>query len=96
MAGAGFLIATGDKPEYVLVANLALEDLGLRDGWYWQRGALEVTLREIAANRVRGSRRWDIKVSAQDRAVSRQRALDQAASTLKKELRETLIDFAKP
>jgi hypothetical protein len=96
VAGAGFLIATGEKPEYVLVANLALEDLGLRDGWYWQRGALEITLQEISANRVRGSRRWDIKVSAQDRAVSRQRALDQAAAFLKKDLRETLIDFARP
>ncbi|MCR4332265.1 MAG: LPP20 family lipoprotein [Sulfuricaulis sp.] len=96
VAGAGFLIATGEKPEYVLVANLALEDLGLRDGWYWQRGALEVTLREVAANRVRGSRRWDIKVSAQDRAVSRQRALDQAAALLKKDLRETLTGFARP
>ena len=96
VAGAGFLIATGEKPEYVLVANLALEDLGLRDGWYWQRGALEVTLREMAANRVRGSRRWDIKVSAQDRAVSRQRALDQAAAFLKKDLRETLTGFARP
>ncbi len=96
VAGAGFLIATGEKPEYVLVANLALEDLGLRDGWYWQRGALEVTLREMAANRVRVSRRWDIKVSAQDHAVSRQRALDQAAAFLKKDLRETLIGFVGP
>jgi hypothetical protein len=45
---------------------------------------------------VRGSRRWDIKASAQDHAVSRQRALDQAAVILKKELRETLIGFARP
>lgn len=96
VAGAGFLIATGEKTDYVLVANLALEDLGLREGWYWQRGTMEVTLREIAADRVRGSRRWDIKASAQDHPVSRQRALDQAAAILKKELRETLIGFAKP
>lgn len=96
VAGAGFLIVAGAKPEYVLVADLVLEDLGLRDGWYWQRGALEVTLREMAADRVRGSRRWDIKVSAQDRVVSRQRALDQAAALLKKDLRETFIGFARP
>ena len=96
VADAGFLIATGEKPDYVLIANLALEDLGLRDGWYWQRGALEVTLRETAVDRVRGSRRWDVKVSAQDHAVSRQRALDQAAAFLKKDLRQTLIGFAAP
>ena len=96
LAGAGFLIETGEKPEDVLVANLVLEDLGLRDGWYWQRGALEVTLRETAANRVRGSRRWDIKVSAQDHAVSRQRALDQVAAILGRELRETVVGFASP
>jgi hypothetical protein len=94
VAGAGFVIATGEKPDYVLIANLALDDVVLRDGWYWQRGVLEVTLRETAADRVRGSRRWDIKSSAQDRAVSRQRALDQAATLLKKELRQTLIGFA--
>ncbi len=96
LAGAGFLIETGEKPDYVLAANLALEDLGLRDGWYWQRGVLEITLKETAGHRVRGSKRWDIKASAQDHAVSRQRAVDLAASTLKKELREILIGFAKP
>jgi hypothetical protein len=96
VAGAGFLIATGEKPDYILIANLAVEDLGLREGWYWQRGAMEVTLRETAADRVRGSRRWDIKVSAQDHAVSRQRVLDQSAAFLKKDLRQTIIGFAKP
>jgi hypothetical protein len=96
VAGAGFLIATGEKPDYILIANLAVEDLGLREGWYWQRGAMEVTLRETAADRVRGSRRWDIKVSAQDHAVSRQRVLDQSAAFLKKDMRQTIIGFAKP
>jgi len=96
VAGAGFLIETGVKPDYVLEARLPLEDLGLREGWYWQHGTLEVTLRETGSNRVRGSKRWDIKTSAQDQTLSRQRALDQAASILKKELRDTLIGFSSP
>ena len=96
VAGAGFLIDTGMTPDYLLEARLPLEDLGLVDGWYWQRGALEVTLKETAGNRVRGSRRWDIKASAQDHAVARRRVLDQVASILEKDLRQTLIGFARP
>lgn len=96
VANAGFLAETGQKPDYVLEARMPLEDLGLRDGWYWQRGVLEVTLKETASNRVRGSKRWDIKTSAQDQAVSRQRALALADSILKKELRDTLIGFSAP
>lgn len=96
LASAGFLSETGQKPDYVLEARLPLEDLGLRDGWYWQRGVLEVSLKENATQRVRGSKRWDIKVSAQDHAVAQRRALDQAAVVLKKELRQALIGFAAP
>ncbi len=96
LAAAGFLIDTSEKPDYVLDANLALEDLGWREGWYWQRGVLSISLKEAANERVRGSKRWDIKTSAQDHAVSLQRAVDQAGAILKKELRETILNFTAP
>jgi len=96
LAGAGLLIETGPAADYVLDARLDVTDLGLQEGWYWQRGVLEITLREAADGRVRGNRRWDIKVSAQDRTVARQRAFDRAASILNAELLDTLVGFAQP
>lgn len=94
LAAAGFLADTGEKPEYVLETSLALDDLGLQDGWYWQRGTLELRLVESASNRVRGSKRWPIKTSALAREGAVKRALDQADAILKKELRATIIGFA--
>jgi len=96
LAAAGFLIETGEKPDYILHAKLPLEDLGMQQGWYWQRGVLEVTLTEVATSRVRGNKRWDIKVSAQQQETARQRALDQAGTILRKELRATLAGFPAP
>jgi hypothetical protein len=96
LAAAGFMIETGEKPDYILHAKLPLEDLGLQQGWYWQRGVLEVTLTEVATSRVRGSKRWDIKVSAQQQETARQRALGQVGTILKKELRATISGFSAP
>lgn len=94
LAHAGFLIDTADNPPYVLEAQLQAEDLGYREGWYWQRGTLVVTLRDTAAQRARGSQRWPVKASAQERATARQRLLKETDTVLKKELRAILIGFA--
>ncbi len=94
LASAGLLADTSDKPEFMLEGSLALEDLGRRDGWYWQRGTLEVKLIEAATNRVRGSKRWPLKSSALTHEGAIQRALSQADAALKKELRSTVIGFA--
>jgi hypothetical protein len=94
VAAAGFMIETGDKPDFVLDADLTLQDLGLQEGWYWQRGTLEVRLTEAATNRVRGSQRWPVKASARDKASSQSRALDEADRILKQDLRATVVGFA--
>jgi hypothetical protein len=94
VAAAGFLADTDATPDYALEANLALDDLGRQDGWYWQRGVLEVRLMETANNRVRGTKRWQIKSSSLTREGSVQRAFSQADVVLKKELRGALISFA--
>jgi len=57
VAGGGISDADGEKPDYVLVANLSLEDLGLREAGTGSAARWEVTLRENCADRVRGSRR---------------------------------------
>ncbi len=94
LAKSGFMIETGKNPDFILQANLALNDLGAQDGWYWQRGTLEVTLTEAANGRVRGTKRWEVKASATDRMSSVKRALDQADAILNRELRTTLTDMA--
>lgn len=94
VAASGFLADTGATPDYVLEAALSLDDLGAQEGWYWQRGTLEVRLIETATQRVRGTQRWSIKASALAREGAVQRALGQVDQILKKELRSTLIGFA--
>lgn len=94
LAKAGFMIETGQNPDFVLQARMEMADLGFQEGWYWQRGVLEVTLSETATGRVRGTRRWTIKSNAPDKESASGRALSQADSVLKRELRAAIIDMA--
>ncbi len=94
LAKAGFMIETGQSPDFILEAHLGLTDLGFQEGWYWQRGVLEVTLSETATKRVRGTKRWNIKGNASDRENAVKRALGQADTVLKQELRAAIIEMA--
>ena len=94
LAHAGFLIETAPNPDFLLQAKLELADLGLQQGWYWQRGTLEISLAEKASGRVRGTRSWPIKANAQDRDSAARRALTQADTVLKQELRSAIIEMA--
>ena len=94
LAQAGFMIDTGLHPDFILQARMNLQDLGLQEGWYWQRGTLEITLAEAGNGRVRGTRRWKIKASATSEEGSFRRALDQANTILKQELGPAIIDMA--
>lgn len=94
LAQAGFMLETGDHPDFALKARMNLTDMGLVSGWYWQRGTLEVTLVESANGRVRGTKRWPIKASAIDKETAAKRAVDQADEILKKELGGAIIEMA--
>jgi hypothetical protein len=94
LAQAGFMIETGPNPDFVLQTRLNLGQALQKDGWYWQRGTVEVTLTEAANGRVRGTRRWDIKASATDPDSAVKRALDQVDTLLKKELGPAIIGMA--
>lgn len=94
LSQAGFMIDTGENPDFLLKASLQLTDLGLKQGWYWQRGNLEISLSDAATGRVRGTQRWPIKSSATDKASAIRRALDEADAVLKKELGATIIGMA--
>ena len=94
LAAAGFLAVDGGQADLVLRGKLSLTDLGRRDNWNWVRGTLEVSLVEKATGRVRGSKTWPFKSSAQDPKTARSRALIEVEKQLKEELRAAIIEFA--
>ncbi len=94
LAQSGFVLDTSGRPEFFVRANMTLTDLGLKDGWYWQRGTLQITLIETANNRVRGTRNWSVKGNAQNQADATRRAMDQADAILKQELGGAIIGMA--
>ncbi len=93
LAQAGFMVETGQNPDFTLQARIDLADLGLIEGWYWQRGTLEVALTD-ATGRVRGTKRWPIKTSARDKDSAARRALELADTILKQELGTVIINMA--
>lgn len=94
LSAAGFAPAPEGEASYVLAGSLRLDDMGLIEGWYWTRGVLEVRLVEVTSGKVRGTRRWEVKGSARDKATARRRALDEANAILKRRLRATILGFA--
>lgn len=93
LAQAGFMSAE-KNPDYLLQARMNLIDLGLKEGWYWQRGDLEITLSEAASGRVRGTQHWPIKSNAPDRETAIKRAMEQASLILKQNLGAAIVNMA--
>lgn len=94
LAAAGFLADDAARADLILIGKLTLSDLGRRDGWNWMRGTLEVSLVERQSGRVRGSRTWPLKASAQEATTAKSRVLQEAEKVLKQELRPAIIEFA--
>lgn len=94
LAQAGFMLDTSGHPQFVVQASMSLTDLGLKEGWYWQRGTLEITLSETANDRVRGTMHWNIKGNGADKTSATRRAMDQADAVLKQELGKAIINMA--
>jgi hypothetical protein len=94
LAAAGFLAAQGNQAQFELQGKLALVDLGRRGDWNWMRGTVEISLVEKATGRVRGSKTWPVKSSAQDVKTVRSRVLLEVEKLLNQQLRATLIGFA--
>lgn len=95
-SSAGFTHETAGKPDYLLTARLMLNESKDAQGWYWQRGTLEVDLARLPGKQARGSKRWNIKTSAQDKATAKARARNKIASILKQKLRRAIIGFGAP
>jgi len=92
MGNAGFPAANGPA-EYTLVANLDVQDLGFRQGWYWLRGKLSVKM--VAANgKVRGRKQWPLKVSALQHNDAESRLVTQVSKKLNAEVKSAVLEFA--
>ncbi len=94
LAAAGFLATGAEQADLVLVGKLTLSDLGRQADWNWVRATVEVSLVEKATGRVRGSKTWPVKASAQDARTARSRALIEVEKLFKQELRTAIIAFA--
>lgn len=92
MGNAGFPAASGSY-DFIVVANLDVQDLGVRDGWYWLRGKLSIKLVE-GNGKIRGRQEWPLKVSAQQRNDAESRLMTQVSKTLNMELKDSIIAFA--
>lgn len=92
MGNAGFPAGNGSS-DYTLVATLEVQDLGLRQGWYWLRGKLSVKLVE-KNGKVRGRKQWPLKVSALQHNDAESRLMTQVSKTLNKDIKNAIISFA--
>ena len=93
VSAAGFTLKSPGQAKFTLTAALDIGDIEQREGWYWKKGTLEISLSD-SDNKVRGTRRWNIKSSALSRNDAQRRALDQVDKILKGDLRAVLISFA--
>lgn len=94
LSAAGFRVSADDTSEYILDTRLTFEDLGLRDGWYWSRGVLKVTLKERNSGRERGTVSWAMKASGRSNSDAEQRIAVKTDSLLKRQIRASIVKFA--
>jgi len=92
MGNAGFPAGNGSS-SFTLVANLDVQDLGFRQGWYWLRGKLSVKMVE-ADGRIRGRKQWSLKVSALQHNDAESRLMSQVSKKLNAELKPAILEFA--
>ncbi len=84
---------TKDNAEYRLSGTLDVEDKGLVDGWYWYRGALEVTLIRVRDDSIMATHRWPLKAAGQTKTQAAVRLDDQVLDKLTKNLKEALLAY---
>ena len=77
----GILGITLDKnAPYLLTASMDTEPVQQQQGWYWLRGSTQMSL--VFQGETLASRRWPLKVSAQDEGMVEQRAKDKLSEQM--------------
>ena len=74
---------------YQVWGALDTEPVTQRQGWYWLRGSMQLSLRHNDESIA--TRRWPIKVSATDEGMVNQRARDQLSNDLANQLYQLLV-----
>jgi len=90
---SGFVAGEGNGVTVYSVRVTARMDDQFTQGWHWVRGNLELVLTD-ASGRVRGSKAWPLKASAQEQKAARARMLLEIEKLLKQELRPAVLGFA--
>ena len=93
VATVGFTNINNNTADYILNVSLQIDKNKDSQGWYWQKGILEINLQEQATKKIRGSKQWRIKESSQNEKMSAKRVHDKIDHLLKTQLRETLVGF---
>ena len=93
MSHAGFS-SVQDEAGYTLLAELNLQDPEEKQGWYWQRGTLDIRLIDAVTGVTRGSHSWEMKVSATQQSQLSSRIKQSIDKSLKTELKNAIIDIA--
>jgi len=96
LASVGFSHKGGADADYELDAQVALQPIEDKEGWFWIRGSIDINLKDTKTGESQGSHRWNIKVSAQNHASAKKRAKSEVDKLLKKELKAVIIGFGQP
>jgi len=94
LSNSGFSHTTNNQSTYSLNCKLLLDSHQDNQGWYWQRGTLEISLLDPATKKSYGSQQWSIKASSQKKALAKKRVRDKINSILNNEIRQILIQFS--
>ncbi len=88
-SAVGTLGITLDKEApYLLAASMDTEPVQQQQGWYWLRGSTQMSL--MYQGETLASRRWPLKVSAQDEGMVEQRAKDKLSEQMSAYLYELI------
>lgn len=91
-AGAGFSI-NNNNSDYKLKIETLLDPMLEKNGWYWLRGTMEISLIDTAGHNI-GVQRWPLKVSSISVDRTEQKLLSETDQLLKEQLRDVLLGFA--
>ena len=81
-------ITLDKKAPYLLTASMDTEPVQQQQGWYWLRGSTQMSL--VFQGETLASRRWPLKVSAQDEGMVEQRAKDKLSEQMSDYLYELI------
>lgn len=91
---AGLTPADSNRADYLLKGKLTIAPKRLPNNWVSGQGVLHIELAEKIAGLGRGEKRWEIEMPGLDEETAARRVTEKAEFTLKKEMRNVLLEIA--